>query len=109
MAGNMVQVTVEIECRMEGSRKGISRWQNIIEVPCIPIAGDWIEFTTNVDGSLTTPLWLTVQRREFTVINGSCELICLCEDHCTEPCDDICVEWLLEMGWREVTGATDGR
>lgn len=110
MAVEMIRVMVEIECRMEGSRKGIYRWQNTITAACIPAAGDWIEFTTNTDGSLITPdpFWLTVQRREFTVTNDRCELVLLCEDHSTQPYDDDCIEWLLKQGWREVTGGTDG-
>jgi hypothetical protein len=110
MAAEMIQVTVEIQCVMGGSRKGISRWQNTIEVACIPTAGDWIEFTTNTDGSLIKPepFWLTVENREFAVTNGRCELIVLCDDHATQPCDDDGIEWLLKQGWREVKEVAHG-
>lgn len=108
MAGEMIEVTVEIECHVHG---GIERWQNIISVPCIPNAGDWIEFTTNIDGSAVTPdpFWLTVDKREFTAKNGRCELILFCEDHSTVPYDDDDIEWLLKQGWREVTENRYGR
>jgi|688.fasta_scaffold09236_10 hypothetical protein len=112
MAAEMIQVTVEIECHMIGEcRRGICRLQNIISVSCIPSAGDWIEFTTNMDGSLITPdpFWLTVDKREFTVANGRSELILLCEDHNTYGYDDDDMEWLVNQGWREVTEAKDGR
>jgi hypothetical protein len=111
MAGEMIQVTVEIECHMiEESRKGILRLQNIILVPCVPNGGDWIEFTTNTDGSSISPepFYVTVDNREFTVANGRSELILFCKDHNTYGYDDDDLEWLANQGWREATEATDG-
>ena len=112
MAGEMIQVTVEIECHMIGEcRKGILRLQNIISVPWVPSAGDWIEFTTNMDGSSITPepFYVTVDKREFTVANGRSELILFCEDHNTYGYDDDDMGWLVNQGWREVKEARDGR
>jgi len=111
MAVEMIQVTVEIECLMiEASRKGILRMQNTIAVPWVPSAGDWIEFTTNMDGSSITPepFYVTVEHREFTIANGRAELILYCEDHNTYGYDDDDIEWLVNQGWREVKETKDG-